>query len=101
MDRYIVFSNQKDIEHHKQSHIDDDEDDVGDDDDGDEDVDDEDVVQLQCRRQTCLSQPAEFSLGTTRQTPPSWSSSSSFYTDGDHNDQCLQLTRQTNRQTDS
>ena len=40
MDRYIVFSNQKDIEHHKQSHIDDDEDDVGDDDDGDEDVDD-------------------------------------------------------------
>ena len=71
MDRYIVFSNQKDIEHHKQSHIDGDEDDVGDDDDGDEDVDDEDVVQLQCRRQTCLSQPAEFSLGTTRQTPPS------------------------------
>ena len=72
IDRYIVFSNQKDIEHHKQSHIDDDEDDVGDDDgDGGEDVDDEDVVQLQCRRQTCLSQPAEFSLGTTRQTPPS------------------------------
>ena len=70
MDRYIVFSNQKDIEHHKQSHIDDDEDDVGDDDDDGEDVDDEDVVQLQCRRQTCLSQPAEFPLGsgTTRQT---------------------------------
>ena len=71
IDRYIVFSNQKDIEHHKQSYIGDDDYDVGDDDDGDEDVDDEDVVQLQCRRQTCLSQPAEFSLGTTRQTPPS------------------------------
>ena len=36
----------------------------------DDDDDDDEVVQLQCRRQTCLSQPAEFPLGsgTTRQT---------------------------------
>ena len=36
----------------------------------DDDDDDDKVVQLQCRRQTCLSQPAEFPLGsgTTRQT---------------------------------
>ena len=38
--------------------------------DDDDDDDDDEVVQLQCRRQTCLSQPAEFPLGsgTTRQT---------------------------------